>query len=78
MREKLLKKKEILRKGLASLLKISLWDSFQFLLVQIQAPAFSVNGASTSNRLFQTINELKRLWVTTNGSINYNIVYCSI
>ena len=28
-------KKEILRKGPASLLKISLWDSFQFLLVQI-------------------------------------------
>ena len=78
MREKLLKKKEILRKGLASLLKISLWASFQFLLVQIQAPAFSVNGASTLNRLFQTINGLKRLWITTNGSINYNIVYCSI
>ena len=78
MREKLLNKKEILRKGLASLLKISLWDNFQFLLVQIQAPAFSINRASTLNRLFQTINELKRLWVTTNGSINYNIVYCSI
>ena len=30
-----LKMKEILRKEPASLLKISLWDSFQFLLVEI-------------------------------------------
>ena len=35
MREKHLKKNESLRKGPASLLKMSLWDSFQFLLVQI-------------------------------------------
>ena len=35
MWEKHLKKKEILRKGPVSLLKISLWDSFWFLLVQI-------------------------------------------
>ena len=33
--EEYLKKKEILRKGPASLYKISLWNSFQFLLVQI-------------------------------------------
>ena len=32
--EKHLKKKRILRKGPVSLLKISLWDSFQFLLGQ--------------------------------------------
>ena len=31
-----LKKKEILRKGPASLHKISLWDSFQFMLAQIK------------------------------------------
>ena len=35
MWEKHLKKKEILRKEPGSLLKISLWGSFQFLLVQI-------------------------------------------
>ena len=35
MREKHLKKTEILRKGPVSLLKISLWHSFQFLFVQI-------------------------------------------
>ena len=34
MCEKHLKKKEILRKGPASLLKIPLWNSSQFLLVQ--------------------------------------------
>ena len=33
MWEEHLKKKEILRRGPASLFKISLWDSFQFLLV---------------------------------------------
>ena len=36
MWEKHLKKKEILKKGPASLHKISPWDSFQFLLVQIK------------------------------------------
>ena len=35
MWEKHLKKKKILRKGPAFLLKISLWDSFQIHLVQI-------------------------------------------
>ena len=36
MWEKHLKKKEILKKEPASLHKISPWDSFQFLLVQIK------------------------------------------
>ena len=40
MREKHMKKKKILRKGSASLLKISLGDSFQFLLVQIDHLVF--------------------------------------
>ena len=35
MWEKYLQKKEILRKGPKSLFKISLWDSLQFTLVQI-------------------------------------------
>ena len=52
--EKHPKEKEILRKGPAPLLKISLWDSFQFLLMQI-------NHWVSTNGFLQTINGLKRL-----------------
>ena len=58
MWEKHLKKKVV--KGPASLLKNSLCDSSVCACAN-QPPGFSVNGASTLNRLFQTINGLKRL-----------------
>ena len=58
MREKHLKKK--VKKGPASLLKISLWGSSVSACAN-EAAGFSVSGASTPNGLFQTINGLKRL-----------------
>ena len=58
MREKHLKKK--VKKGPASLLKISLWGSSVSACAN-EPPAFSVSGAATPNGLFQTINGLKRL-----------------
>ena len=58
MREKHLKKK--VKKGPASLLKISLWGSSVSACAN-EPPGFSVSGASTPNGLFQTINGLKRL-----------------
>ena len=48
------------KKGPASLLKISLWDSSVSACAN-ESPGFSVSGASTPNELFQIINELKRL-----------------
>ena len=44
----------------ASLLKISLWGSSLSACAN-QPPGFSLSGTSTPNRLFQTINGLKRL-----------------
>ena len=58
MWEKHLKKK--LRKGPASLLKISLRVSSVSACAN-QPPGFSASGTSTPNGLFQTINGLKRL-----------------
>ena len=58
MREKHLKKK--VRKGPASLLKISLWGS-SVSTCRNQPPGFSVSETSTPNGLLQTINGLKRL-----------------
>ena len=58
MWEKHLKKK--VKKGPASLLKISLWGSSVSACAN-EAAGFSVSGASTPNELFQTINGLKRL-----------------
>ena len=45
----------------ASLLKISLWNSFQFSACANQPPGFSVSETLTPNGLFQIINGLKRL-----------------
>ena len=47
------------RKGPASLLKISLWGISVSAFAN-EPPGFSVSGASTPNGLFQTINGLKR------------------
>ena len=58
MWEKHLKKK--VRKGRASLLKISLWGS-SVSAYGNQPPGFSVSETSTPDGLFQTINGLKRL-----------------
>ena len=58
MWEKPLKKK--VKKGPASLLKMSLWDSSVFTCAN-EPPGFSASGAATPNGLFQTINRLKRL-----------------
>ena len=52
-------KKNILSKGSASLLKNSVWDSFQFLLVQINLLVSP--GKLTPNGLFQTISGLKNI-----------------
>ena len=62
-----LKKK--VKKGSASLLKISFWGSSVSAYAN-ESPGFSVSGGSTPNGLFQTINDLKDYWVTPNGSIN--------
>ena len=48
------------KKESAFLLKLSVWDNFQFLFVQNQPLGFSVSGASTPSGLFQIINKLKR------------------
>ena len=48
------------KKGPASLFKISLWGSSVSPCAN-ESPGFSVSGVSTPNRLFQTINGLKRL-----------------
>ena len=48
------------KKGPASALKTSLWDSSVSACAN-ESPGFSVSGASTPNELFQIINELKRL-----------------
>ena len=48
------------KKGPASLLKISHWDSSVSACTN-ESPGFSVSGASAPNELFQIINELKRL-----------------
>ena len=58
MWEKHLKKKEILRKGSASLLKFHTGKVFSVCLCK---PAFSVSRISIPGGLFQTITELKRL-----------------
>ena len=58
MWEKHLKKK--VKKGPASLLKISPWGSSVSACAN-EPPGFSVSGASTPSGLFQTINGLKRL-----------------
>ena len=58
MLEKHLKKK--VRKGPASLLKISLWGSSVSACAN-QPPGFSVSRTSTPDGLFQKINGLKRL-----------------
>ena len=58
MWEKHLKKKD--KKGLTSLLKISLWDSSVSACTN-EPPGFSVSRAVTPNGLFQKINGLKRL-----------------
>ena len=52
-------KKKNLKKWLASSLKNSLWNSFQFLLAY-QLPLFSVRGTSTPNELFQAIDGLNK------------------
>ena len=52
--------KKKVRKGPASLLKISPWGS-SFSACANEPPGFSVSGASTLDGLFQTINRLKRL-----------------
>ena len=51
---------EEVKKGPASLLKISLCGSSVSAYAN-EPPGFSVSGASTLNGLFQTINGLKRL-----------------
>ena len=51
---------ESIRKGPASLLKISLWE-FSVSACANQPPSYSVSGTSTPNGLSQTINGLKRL-----------------
>ena len=56
--EKYLKKK--VKKGLTSILKISLWGSSVSACTN-ELPGFSVSGAATPNGLFQKINGLKRL-----------------
>ena len=56
--EKDLRKK--VKKGPASLLKFSLWDSSACACAN-EPPGFSLSRASTPNGLFQTINGLKRL-----------------
>ena len=58
MGEKHLKKK--VRKGPASLLKISRWGSSVSACAN-QPPGFSLSGTLIPNELFQTIMELKRL-----------------
>ena len=58
MREEHLKKK--VKKGPASLLKISIWGSSVSASAN-ESPGFSVSRASTPNGLFQIINGLKRL-----------------
>ena len=56
--EKHLEKKEILRKGPAPLLNISLWDDFQFLLVQ----TWFLRKRNIDRKLvIANNNELKRL-----------------
>ena len=56
--KKYLQKK--VRKGPASLLKISLWGS-SVSTCGNESPGFTISRASTPNGLFQTIDELKRL-----------------
>ena len=51
-------RKKKLRKGSASLLKNSLWDSFLFPDWANQSLGFFVRGTSTPNGLFQTIKIL--------------------
>ena len=55
---------EEVRKGPASLLKISHWGSSVSACAN-QPPGFSVSGTWTPNGLFQIINGLKRLdWIS--------------
>ena len=54
-----------MRRVSPALLKIWLWDSFQFSACANQAIAFSVNGSSTQNGLFQTINGLLEMASST-------------
>ena len=81
MSGKNLKKKETLRRGPASLLKISLWDSFQFLIVQTNHLLLRKWNID-SNELFQITYGLKRLMGNVKRLhqlyVNYNIVYRSI
>ena len=58
MWEKHLKKK--VRKGTASLLKISCWDSSVSACLD-QPPGFSLSRTTIPNELFETIAALKRL-----------------
>ena len=61
MSEKHLKKK--VKKGPASLLKISLWGSSVSACAN-EAAGFSVSGASTPNGLFQVIKKISELLQT--------------
>ena len=77
MWEKYMKKKKVLRKGLHFYSKLPS-GTVSASACANQPPGFPVSGTSTPNGLSQTINELKRLMVTPNGSIKYNMVYFSI
>ena len=50
------------KKGPASLLKISVWGSSVFAYAN-ESHGFCISGASTPNGLFQIINGLKRLTI---------------
>ena len=77
MSEKYLKQKKVLGKGLYFYSKLSS-GTVSASACTNQPPGVSVSGTLTPNWLSQTINELKRLMVTPNGSIKYNMVYFSI
>ena len=82
MWEKHLKKK--VRKGPASLLKISLWGSSVSACAN-QPPGFSVSRTSTPNGLFQTIKILKlaisyfsSMWKFRDLSWHKRKIYCTL
>ena len=77
MSKKYLKQKKVLIKGLYFYSKLPS-GTFSASAWTNQPPGVSVSGILTPNWLSQTINELKRLMVTPNGSIKYNMVYFSI
>ena len=64
MRQRHLKKKEILRKVLTCLLKISLWNGFSFCLCRNQPPSFSVSRLANAEGLFNiNVKNVKGLQV---------------